>query len=283
MTQELATEPDSVKETSLAPTAREDAILTTIARAAQDERVDVDKMERLLAMQERVLADQSRRAANTDLARFKALCPHIKKGRGIVVKNRLQSNYAPYEDMMREIRPFMEQCGFSERFDTQTNPQGAICAVRCTIIHRDGHQWDSTFPVVPDTSGNKNSIQAIGSALSYGKRYSIGAALGLVFEDEDDDGNMGRREVPLNTEERAAGEPVQFDREAAIRKIEGNLEANGATDGELTEAMAILVADAPAEASQNWRNHTDPVLGSLAHRGWGKAMAKIAQIRKEAE
>ena len=38
-----------------------------------------------------------------------------------------------------------------------------------------------------DTSGGKNNIQAAGSAISYGKRYTMSALLNITTHDEDDD------------------------------------------------------------------------------------------------
>ena len=40
-----------------------------------------------------------------------------------------------------------------------------------------------------DTSGSKNSIQAIGSTVSYLERYTLYAILGLASADQDDDGH----------------------------------------------------------------------------------------------
>jgi hypothetical protein len=41
--------------------------------------------------------------------------------------------------------------------------------------------------VAPDASGNKNAVQALGSAISYGKRYTASALLNLTSHGEDDD------------------------------------------------------------------------------------------------
>jgi hypothetical protein len=43
----------------------------------------------------------------------------------------------------------------------------------------------------PDTSGSKNSIQAVGSTVSYLERYTLLAATGLAAKDQDDDGRGG--------------------------------------------------------------------------------------------
>ena len=56
------------------------------------------------------------------------------------------------------------------------------------------------FPI--DTSGSKNAIQAVGSSISYGKRYTAGALLNLTSRGEDDDG-IAAATAPLISEEQA--------------------------------------------------------------------------------
>jgi hypothetical protein len=163
-------------------------ILAVISRAAADPGCDVEKMERLLDMQERVMNKAAEMESNQAFDRFQSDCPQLNKTKAIVVQGRARSHYCSYEEMMRTVRPIMKNHGFSDRFDTATDQDGQISSVTCTISHSAGHSWQSTFPVAPDTSGSKNAIQAIGSALSYGKRYAFAAAMGVVFKNEDDDG-----------------------------------------------------------------------------------------------
>jgi hypothetical protein len=61
----------------------------------------------------------------------------------------------------------------------------ATVAVTTRLIHTSG-QWVEFGPlVIPLTKGD---AQAVGSGVSYGKRYALAAALGIIAED-DDDGN----------------------------------------------------------------------------------------------
>jgi hypothetical protein len=68
--------------------------------------------------------------------------------------------------------------------------QDAVCdenglAVNTRIIHSSGEWIDFASPAIPL---DKRSAHGIGSALTYGRRYSLSAALGIVA-DLDDDGN----------------------------------------------------------------------------------------------
>jgi hypothetical protein len=49
----------------------------------------------------------------------------------------------------------------------------------------------------PDTSGSKNPIQALGSAVSYLQRYTLLSLAGLATEDQDDDGATAEKKTDL--------------------------------------------------------------------------------------
>jgi hypothetical protein len=54
------------------------------------------------------------------------------------------------------------------------------------LLHADSGEWlKSVFPILCD----KKSAQAIGSAITYAKRYSLAAICGIGSDDDDDDGN----------------------------------------------------------------------------------------------
>ena len=145
--------------------------------------IDPDKVEKLLSLQERWEDRQAEKAYNEALHLFQAECPQIHKD-----SQAHNSSYAKLEKVNRVIRPFMDKHGFSASFDIETNGDDRICGIVCNLRHVAGHSTKSRFPLAPDKSGSKNDIQALGSAQSYGMRYSLAAALGLVFTDEDDDG-----------------------------------------------------------------------------------------------
>jgi hypothetical protein len=51
-----------------------------------------------------------------------------------------------------------------------------------------GHHEETTLSSSPDDSGGKNSIQAIGSAVTYLQRYTLLALTGLATREQDNDG-----------------------------------------------------------------------------------------------
>lgn len=162
-----------------------DGILAVIARAATDPNVDIDKMERLLAMQERVLARDAKAAFTAALARMQSDLPEITErgsGHGNI-------KYALWEDINDAIRPILKEHGFALAFKTKVEEKSVI--ITGILSHEQGHAEETELALPSDTSGSKNAVQAIGSSLSYGKRYTAMALLNITSRGEDDDGQKG--------------------------------------------------------------------------------------------
>jgi hypothetical protein len=57
------------------------------------------------------------------------------------------------------------------------------------LSHVKGHSETRSISLPADSSGGKNSIQAVGSTTSYAKRYLVGMLLNIITKGEDDDAN----------------------------------------------------------------------------------------------
>lgn len=161
-------------------------LLEVIARAARDPSVDIDKMERLIAMQERVQARDAELAFNMSFAEMQPELPSITKGNQIVHKGQVISEYAEWADISKIVTPILSAHGFSLSFKSDND--GKMVTVTAVLRHKLGHQDTSSLPLPLDTSGAKNAVQSVGSTISYGKRYTGCPLLNIVTEGEDDDG-----------------------------------------------------------------------------------------------
>lgn len=182
------------EEAAVPALAEGSAIIQMIERAVLDPRVDIDKMERLLAMQERVMERNARVAFTVALAEMQPKLPVItEKGRIEVPakdgKTGHSTPYAKWEDINDAIRPLLSQYGFSLTFRTGVATDGKI-TVTGILSHREGHHEETTVTLTHDSSGSKNAVQAVGSSYSYGKRYAAFALLNITTRGEDDDGRM---------------------------------------------------------------------------------------------
>lgn len=156
------------------------AILSVISRAASDPNVDIDKMERLLQMHERMQDRQAAAEFAADLAEMQDALPSIGE-RGNAAG---RYTYALWEDINAAIKPILKRYGFALSFRTDFADGIAVTGV---LTHKSGHREETTIKLPADGSGNKNAVQAVASSVSYGKRYTAGALLNLTSHGEDDD------------------------------------------------------------------------------------------------
>lgn len=178
-----------------------DGILSVIARAAADPNTDVDKLERLLAMQERVLERESEQAFNAAMrACQEAIKPVLKNKKNTETK----SSYADLERIGQAVDPVIHGHGFSLSYGTADCPYPNHYRVTCAVSHTAGftREYQADVPVDntgPKGSQNKTMTHGFGSALSYGRRY-----LKLLIFDiatTDDDGRAAGRGATLNDEQ----------------------------------------------------------------------------------
>lgn len=119
----------------------------------------------------------------------------------------------PYSDLSAVWDACREQLSKNGLAVVQTtdNTENKII-VETTLIHASG-EWISGKLFLAPT---KNDPQGVGSAITYGRRYSLAAIVGVAPEGEDDDGNAasgfgGKEEkrAPAKRQEKAAEPPKE--------------------------------------------------------------------------
>jgi len=175
-------------------------LLAVIERAARDPNVDIDKMERLIEMQERVQRRNAEVAFYDALAVMQPQLPVITEKGGIKDRSgKIQSTYALWEDINEAISPILSDHGFSLTFKGRTE-DGKFITVGI-LAHRDGHRETTEVELPADNSGSKNAVQAIGSAKSYGKRYAAFDLLNITTRGADDDGKAAGNAQAVNADQ----------------------------------------------------------------------------------
>lgn len=184
-------------EQSIAITEGPGALLHAIVALAKDPAVDVTKLSALMAMQERMETRQAEIEFDRALARISEIMPRVKKnGRINLIKKDGSDGgsyaFAKWEDMDAILRPLMGREGFTLSFDAVPRPgEGGGLIVTGRLLHRDGHSRSASMPLALDTGPGRNNLQAMGSTLSYGKRYCAEMLLNIIREGDDDDGKRG--------------------------------------------------------------------------------------------
>lgn len=157
---------------------------------------DLEKLEKLLTLQERWEANEARKAFQVAMANFKENPPNIGKDKKVSFGQTKYSHASLY-NVVEKITKELSKHGLSASWITHQNGQ---IGVTCRITHVLGHSQETTLQAPADTSGSKNAIQAIGSTISYLQRYSLLAVLGLAAHDMDDDG-VKADDTPITEEQ----------------------------------------------------------------------------------
>ncbi len=193
-----------VEETPVpAPANNADALMQMIERVAMNPDADIEKMERLMGMAERVQNREAEVAFNADFALLQADLPEIDKDGKIKVGNEVRSKYARLEDINEAIKPVLREHGFAISF--RVNTEGSKIEVVAVLSHRRGHSISTSMILPADNSGSKNAVQTLGSSISYGRRYTLCSLLNISAHGEDDNGEAAGKaaQVKKITEKQA--------------------------------------------------------------------------------
>lgn len=169
-----------------------DALLTVIMRAAENPNFNVDTLERLVAMRERM---EERRAAQEFADAMVEVQKKIKPVFANAKNDQTRSRYATYEALDDSARPIYTEHGFSISFGTGEAPKPDTVRVTAELIHTGGQTKAYHVDMPADGKGAKGGdvmtkTHATGSALSYGKRYLLILMFNIPITDRaDDDGN----------------------------------------------------------------------------------------------
>ena len=157
---------------------------------AVSQGADLDKLEKLMQLQERWEANEARKAFTIALSNFKATGLSVSKDKLVGYKNKDGSTtgyaHATLGNVCNTIGAELSKHGLSYRWSTE-QASGKI-KVTCVLMHSMGHSESVSLEAAPDDSGKKNLIQQIASTVSYLERYTLLAITGTATQEQDDDG-----------------------------------------------------------------------------------------------
>lgn len=156
--------------------------------------VSIDDMKEMLALQKEYQAEEARKAFYIALTKFRANPPRISKNRDVSYKNKggtlTEYSHATLDQVASAIGECLSKYGMSFGWKTEQLENNQV-RVTCTLSHEHGHSESTSLTGAPDESGGKNSIQAVGSTITYLERYTLLALTGMASSDIDNDGAGG--------------------------------------------------------------------------------------------
>ena len=196
--------------------SNENNALAVIQQMVTSGNFDVSVARELLDMQKDFMRHQAIINYNNDFSLMSKEIPVIAKS-----KKAHNTSYAPLEDIVKVVQPILSKYGFSVSFTTEQQGLEAV-TVNCILQHKDGHST-STALMLPTKAVNNsmNAMQAIGAAISYGKRYTICGILNIATAQDDDNNGFA-----VNAKTESAKRPLSDERlDKAIAQV---------NDGKLT-------------------------------------------------
>lgn len=170
--------------------------LTTPAdllRLAVQGGADLDRLERLMALQVQWEAREAEKAYSVAFAAFKAEAVRIIKNRSVNDGPLKGKKYAELFAVVNAVTPALSAHGLSTSWRLTKDDKDWI-EVTCTLKHSLGHFETVAMGGPPDTGGAKNLIMARASTITYLERYTLKAITGLSEQEDDNDGADGRSE-----------------------------------------------------------------------------------------
>lgn len=184
MSQELITLPE------VAEVATPATPMGLLQMAVQN-NASMDTIERLVALQERMMAQDAAREFNAAMNRAQTEMGRVARD---MENPQTRSRYASYAAIDREIRPIYTKEGLALSFDTGETTTPEHVRIVCTVSHSMGHRQTYHIDMPSDGKGAKGGdvmtkTHATGAASAYGRRYLVMMIFNIAVGEGDTDGN----------------------------------------------------------------------------------------------
>lgn len=184
-----------------APMISIDPMVSMIERVALDPNADIEKLERMLQMKERMDSAAEMRAFNDAFAKCQREIPTVLRNKR---NQQTNSNYADLAAIESAVMPTVNAHGFSMRFFPTASPLEGHYGVDCVVSHECGHTETHHADIPADATGmkgtaNKTATHAFGSTMSYGRRYLLAMIWNIATS--DDDGNGGSQSKSITSDQ----------------------------------------------------------------------------------
>lgn len=182
---------EAPRQLAVTPASESARLIHVIAAAASDPTVDIDKMERLWVMHEKLSNKAQEEAFNSAMNMAQREMGRVSAD---AANQQTRSVYATYGKLDRAVRPIYTKHGFSLSFDTgEGAPEGCI-RVLAYVSHSAGHTRTYRADMPADGKGAKGNdvmtkTHASGAAMSYGMRYLLKLIFNIAIGEDDTDGN----------------------------------------------------------------------------------------------
>lgn len=170
--------------------------------------VSADILKQMMDLRDREEARNAKIAFTKAVAAAKAEIRPIMKTREVdytpAGKSRVNYKHEDLAGIEEQVSPILTKHGLHYRFESDNGLDRPL-TITCVLEHDDGYSTRTPLSAGADSSGGKNSLQAIASAATYLQRYTLKLALGLSVSHDDD----GKASDQTNEPKRISEEQVK--------------------------------------------------------------------------
>lgn len=180
-----------IENTEVAPLQPSEDTTTNMIQYAM-QHGNIDMVKQLLDMQNSEIARKAKIEFQKDFAEMQNEMPRV------ITKHKntqTSSNYAKIEDINEQVMPVLKEYGFGVSFKIVNQDKESV-TVRASLLHKSGHEESTEFYMPYDDKGiagkvNKTQVHAIGSTVSYAKRYAMCMLLNISTGQDNDGQKVG--------------------------------------------------------------------------------------------
>jgi hypothetical protein len=195
-----------------------------LLRIITEKGADAEQIGKFMDLIQRQQDREAQQAYIQAMVAFKKDAPTIYKNeKGIIGEPGLERefDFATLGHICENIITVLATHGISHDWNVQQpgdGPDAGFIVVDCTLTHEKGGSKSATVKFPADPTGGKNPLQSIGSAITYGERYSLLAVCGIAVKSQPDD------------DSKAAGAALADNRRSGDGRESGNREQKSAID-----------------------------------------------------
>lgn len=172
------------------PAASKASALSILAQMGKD-KADAEAMAVVADLVWKQEDREAEREMARDFAAFQRECPEIQKTKEVEVATRGGSSYSywfePLDRIERVVKPILLRHRIAYSWDSE--PVDGRMVVTCILTHENGHTRKATFVnAMASGSPTMSESQKHASSMTYAKRQSLIAALGISTAEADLDG-----------------------------------------------------------------------------------------------
>lgn len=156
--------------------------------------------------------------------------------------------YADLDAIIKVITPALSDNGLSQMQFTSSDIESKTVTITTMLMHSSGQYMTSDPLILPAENFSKFNAQTIGSSITYGRRYSLSAMLGIASEDDDDANGQSLKDDKQQPKQQQQQQPpersnYEIREEELIAEVDNKVQSLANKTGMEVVALQKFIVD----------------------------------------